>query len=386
MLQSIYFKNLNGLRFIAAFFVILHHTDEGLLNLGHTTGDSFHFPLVFGPLAVRFFFVLSGFLITYLLFDEKQRTGHIKVKAFYMRRILRIWPLYYLVAVLALFVLPHIGFFNIPPYWETLQQNYLLKILLLIFFIPNVLFSMYPQYILPYGDQLWSIGVEEQFYLIWPLLIRRAKNYPAVFLSIIVIFAALSNNLIAGIMTELVHLRLFYISHHVWHMATDINTFFSGWANFQIDSMAIGAMGAYLVFYKKDDILKMLFNPLFTRSTLIIFLASIAMLHHYHLYQYYSVLFIIFILNMALNPANKFNVEYGWLKYLGKISYSIYMLHPIAIVIAIKTVYGLNYQAPAKALQFVVYGLAVVLSIALASASYYLIERTFLRMKNRFAV
>lgn len=385
MSQSIYFKNLNGLRFIAAFFVILHHADENLVILGHSTDSSFHFPLVFGPLAVRFFFVLSGFLITYLLFDEKHRTGHINVKAFYMRRILRIWPLYYLIVILALFILPHIGFFNIPPYWEALQHNYLLKILLLIFFIPNVLYSMYPNYSLPYGDQLWSIGVEEQFYLLWPLLIRKAQNYPAVFLSIIVIFAVLTNNAIASIIGALVNLHVITVYSAAWHIGIAVNNFFSGWANFQIDSMAIGALGSYLVFYKKDNILKMLFNRMFTRSVFVVFLLSIALLHHYHIYLFFSVIFIVFILNMSLNPANRFNVEHPWFKYLGKISYSIYMLHPIAITIAIKLVYAGYLPLAAKPLQFMVYAVAVVLSIGMATLSYYLIERTFLRLKHRFA-
>ncbi|MES2275097.1 MAG: acyltransferase [Bacteroidota bacterium] len=381
-----YFKNLDGLRFIAAFFVILHHTDEGLVILRHATEHSFHFPLVFGPLAVRFFFVLSGFLITYLLFAEQQRTQTINVKAFYMRRILRIWPLYYLIVILALFILPHIGFFNIPPYLETLQHSYLLKILLLVFFIPNVLYSMYPQYSLPHADQLWSIGVEEQFYLIWPLLIKKTKNYPAVFLTIIIAFGILTNNLVLGVLDVLVNMRLINIGSAFWQTGLAINNFFSGWANFQIDSMAVGALGAYLVFFKQSAVLNLLYNKLITRSVFVIFLLTIALLHHYHIYLLFSIIFIIFILNMALNPANKFNVEYPWLKYLGKISYSIYMLHPIAITIAVKMVYALPFQLPAKPLQMLVYPVAVMLSIALATLSYYLLERAFLKMKNKFAI
>lgn len=385
MSKTIYFKNLDGLRFIAAFFVILHHTDEGLMILGKATENSFHFPLVFGPLAVRFFFVLSGFLITYLLLSEKERTGEVNVKAFYMRRILRIWPLYYLIVVLALLILPHIPFFNIPPYIEVLHQNYLVKAVLLVCFIPNVLYSMHPQYSLPYGDQLWSIGVEEQFYLMWPWIIKKTKNYAAVFLTIIIIFGVLTNNMILGIADVLVNMRLIEIHSTAWQILIAINNFFSGWANFQIDSMAIGAMGSYLVFYNKDSLLKVLFNKLFTRTIFVIFLLTIALLHHYHIYLLFSAIFIVFILNMALNPANKFNVEYPWLKYLGKISYSIYMLHPIAITIAIKLVYGLPLHLPAKPTQLLVYPVAVVLSIGLAALSYHLLESTFLRLKNRFA-
>lgn len=89
--------------------------------------------------------------------------------------------------------------------------------------------------------------------------------------------------------------------------------------------MAIGAMGSYLVFYNKESLLKVLFNKLFTWTVFVIFLLTIALLHHYHIYLLFSAIFIVFILNIALNPANRFNVEYPWLKYLGKISYSIYI-------------------------------------------------------------
>lgn len=124
---------------------------------------------------------------------------------------------------------------------------------------------------------------------------------------------------------------------------------------------------------------------MFTRSVFVVFLLSIALLHHYHIYLFFSVIFIVFILNMSLNPANRFNVEHPWFKYLGKISYSIYMLHPIAITIAIKLVYAGYLPLAAKPLQFMVYAVAVVLSIGMATLSYYLIERTFLRLKHRFA-
>lgn len=384
MSKTIYFRNLNGLRFIAAFFVILHHTDENMIIFGHPEG--FAFPKVFGPLAVRFFFALSGFLITYLLLDEKERTQTINVKSFYMRRILRIWPLYYLIVVLALFVLPHTGFFNIPPYLQTLQQGFTMKLVLLVLFIPNVLYAINPEYSIPHADQLWSIGVEEQFYLMWPWIVRRAKNYLLTFILVIFIFSALTDHLIGGILDLLVYLHLTVESSAFYQVGLVVNNFFSGWANFQIDAMAVGALAAYLVFFKKDAVLQVLFNRKFTRSLLVLFLLSVAVLHHYHVYLYFSIIFAIFILNVTLNPANRFNVEHPILKYLGRISYSIYMLHPIAITIAIKSIYAMRAHLRPVELQLIVYVVAIGISIALASFSYHLIEQPFLRMKNRFEV
>ena len=99
---KVYFENLNAIRFIAASFVIVAHI-EFFKKL-------FHLPNFFenevisiiGRLGVVLFFVLSGFLISYLLFVEKKVTKTISVKKFYIRRILRIWPLYFLIILLAL--------------------------------------------------------------------------------------------------------------------------------------------------------------------------------------------------------------------------------------------------------------------------------------------
>ncbi|QEC41955.1 acyltransferase family protein [Pseudobacter ginsenosidimutans] len=100
-----YFKGLNGLRFIAAFLVLMLHAElirvkYGLFNLK----DYSLFNC--GHLAVEFFFVLSGFLITYLLLEEDRDTGTINIKSFYMRRVLRIWPLYYIILIIGLVLIP----------------------------------------------------------------------------------------------------------------------------------------------------------------------------------------------------------------------------------------------------------------------------------------
>ena len=99
-MKKVYFPNINGLRFIAALLVIIHHTEQikdilGLSNYWST-------PIIrsIGGLGVLLFFVLSGFLITFLLLDEESTTGTISIKKFYIRRILRIWPLYYLILIL----------------------------------------------------------------------------------------------------------------------------------------------------------------------------------------------------------------------------------------------------------------------------------------------
>lgn len=93
--MKIYFKNLDGIRFIAALLVILHHAQ---FFKSHFKVDAFSFLneafVSTGRIGVNLFFVLSGFLISYLLLSEQAQTGTINFKNFYVRRILRIWPLY----------------------------------------------------------------------------------------------------------------------------------------------------------------------------------------------------------------------------------------------------------------------------------------------------
>ena len=92
--QKIYFPNLNGLRFIAAFLVIIHHVEQikSISKIENFWG-AIPFIGIIGKLGVILFFVLSGFLITYLLLAEENTFKKISIKKFYMRRILRIWPI-----------------------------------------------------------------------------------------------------------------------------------------------------------------------------------------------------------------------------------------------------------------------------------------------------
>src|SRR6266542_3576212 len=99
------FPGLNGLCAIAAFCVVMQHISDLLIYSGYkdNIGPYFHFILT-GHQSVLLFFVLSGFLITFLLLDEQSNTGNINVASFYKRRALRIGPLYFLIVVLSLYI------------------------------------------------------------------------------------------------------------------------------------------------------------------------------------------------------------------------------------------------------------------------------------------
>jgi peptidoglycan/LPS O-acetylase OafA/YrhL len=228
--DRLYFPGLNGLRFVAAFMVMVSHIeqlkkDENLANLDHLPiiGQS-------GQNGVSLFFVLSGFLITYLLLQEDRATGTIDIRKFYIRRILRIWPLYYLIVGLGFFVLPWCmeasGLQNalITAYWP--------KLILFLLFLPNLAMVAFPQ--VPFTAQVWSIGTEEQFYLIWPLLLKKFKSVlPAV---------------LSGIAIGIILLRksLFILRDHLAESGfrSGLSLFVEFLNTFNIECMAIGGLGA----------------------------------------------------------------------------------------------------------------------------------------------
>ena len=165
-MSKFYFRNLDGIRFIGALMVIIHHIEQNKSVFGIRNAWTNSVIQSIGPLGVNLFFTLSGFLITYLLIHEYNSNKAIDIKSFYIRRILRIWPLYFLLIILGFFLLPLVvpaefNVFNLPNYGQ--------RLLLFCTFLPNV--SYIVNGTTPFVHQLWSIGVEEQFYLVWPLLI-----------------------------------------------------------------------------------------------------------------------------------------------------------------------------------------------------------------------
>lgn len=152
-----YFKGLNALRFFAASLVVLHHTatigkKDGLFDL--CDWGLFRN----GANAVNFFFVLSGFLITFLLLKEHDQTGTISIKQFYLRRVRRIWPLYFLLIIIGTLLLPLafglVGIDYQMPY--TLSQTWYY----FLFFFPILVLFHYGHHFL---EPLWSIGVRKCF-------------------------------------------------------------------------------------------------------------------------------------------------------------------------------------------------------------------------------
>lgn len=374
--NRVYFPNLNSIRFFAALAVIIHHIE--------LTKYWFHQPNiyttsfvggVFGQLGIILFFVLSGFLITFLLLEEQKRTDSISIKKFYIRRILRIWPLYYLIVILGLFVLPKVHFFDVPDISSHVHEHFFSKTLMFLSFFPDLAYAIYEP--VPYAEQSWSVGVEEQFYLIWPLLIAlviRRKKTLSMLIGVIVFYASVK---IAS--------TIAYDMHPENKVFEEIYYF---WNNFCIDCMAIGGIGAYLLFYKKEKVLNVLFNR-YLQIGLYILLAvvtvkglAVPMFN----YEFYALIFVVLILNLAANKRSVLNLEFKPLNYLGKISYGLYMYHNIILVVVLKFVlYYSGVALNSLTGNLIYYGLAISTTILVASLSYRFIERPFIRAKVRYS-
>ena len=347
--------------------MVIGHVE--LLKSYHGFPNHAEHPAIYelGRIAVTFFFVLSGFLITYLLLKEKRDVGRIAVGKFYVRRIFRIWPLYYLTVFLAFVVIPRIDALAIPSLSVAVgnQQGSILALFLLL--LPQVALSLYPPF--PYAEPLWSIGVEEQFYLFWPLLMARFKNALRVAIVITIGGIAVKSAALAYAKTIRDPSRLPFWNHFIDYF------YFN-----RFECMAIGAIGAWLVFERKERILRFLFSKPVQLLTYAITAYVLWTARGKPILQYgaHSVLFCIIILNVAVNERSFLKLRAPVFTLLGNISYAMYLLHEIAIGAMLRLVGPSNTIA--------LYLGSILGTIAIATVAYKFYEAPFLRLKDRFAV
>lgn len=362
---KLYFPNLNGLRFIGAFFVIINHTEQ--MKVFYKIGDGIvsDFAKNIGKLGVMLFFVLSGFLITYLLLFEEKISGKIHAKKFYMRRFLRIVPLYGLLILLAFFLIPSLPFLEVPHLRNPLKDNFTYALLLHVFFIPNLATAIFG--FIPYIAQAWSIGTEEQSYLIWPFLLKKIKKHRLSLMLGIVLFHFIIKILLSNQLSLQIPFR---------------ETIRKFWMHFNIDAIAIGSFFAILL-ANKNAALKFILNINFFYliSCILISLLLLAVKIPYVHYQLYAIFFGIVILNLAVNEKLKTVLEWNVLNYLGKISYGIYMYHFMVLI----PVLVLASKIKTTNTLFI-YSLTLIITVVISSISYYYFESVFLKRKTKYTI
>jgi|HubBroStandDraft_1064217.scaffolds.fasta_scaffold01508_4 peptidoglycan/LPS O-acetylase OafA/YrhL len=368
-----YRPELDALRFVAFLCVFACHALP-FPGSGHAT--SFEGPAwrlmqtirESGNFGVSLFFVLSAYLITELLRREKLATSDINLKAFYVRRILRIWPLYFFMLLLCWVLGPFVSFLHMEPG----------QVLANLFFYGNWYIAAHFGSALALS-YLWSISVEEQFYIAWPSIVKFADRTRA------------SPLLVPGACIPLTLAAIAILTQHRQHL--DVTVWLNSVVQFQF--FALGAIFAFALRGEAPKISRRTRIALWIGGAGSWIVASgvcrikspnaevgpLRMCVGFELVALGCTLFFFGVLGIATKYVPK------PARYLGKISYGLYIFHGIALFITAALRKAAEHGDGSSLLVFASDRvLALVLTILLAALSYKYLETPFLKLKDRFAL
>ena len=338
--------SLYGLRALSITIVILAHLTR--FSIPTNQDVMLRIPIFNGQFGVTVFFLISGFLITFLLLQEEERNGSISLKGFYIRRVLRIFPAYFFLLSIY-FILQLLGYLHIPKAaWITSLT--------------------YTKYLNPraefYTGHAWSLSIEENFYLFWPLILMlgdKVRKDAAAYLVLVVPFIRL------------------YVYLYPVDWINDLSIFT------RIDAIV---MGCYLAIYRNALLARMRshWNALFYGSLFLLFLLPWFELETKS--TYLNLFFVLFggvsgtissILIAIIMLYSVYGPEGLWYKmlnsrifnYIGILSYSLYLWQQLFVL---KTKWWVTHFPQ---------NLACIFLTALFS--YYIIERPFLWLKSKFS-
>lgn len=361
--MKVYFPGLNQLRALAALAVIPGHIEQ--FKDAFKLQTTYWFPIP-GKLGVVLFFALSGFLITTLLLRERRSRGTINLRVFFKRRSLRILPLYFLIITLSFFVFNRISFLQVPvmsaQVYEKMDFGAALLFLLVL---PN-----FVQFIVPYAAHTWSIGIEEQFYLIQPLLMKliggawifSAAMFIVVFLP--EILPAINQYFKAPVLTIFYQPAVYF------------------------GCIAIGSLGAFFYNVSPGVFRRFLFHRATQFVSLFAFVISIVRIsitgdENVIDFRFHAVWFTVFVINSAANDSSFLRINSEVLDQIGKISYGLYIYHPICIGAAIAIAMYFPFATESYvAFNIIIYTLTFGLTFAISAMSYKFFESYFLSLKS----
>ena len=351
-----YYPALDGIRGVAILLVVVYH-NFGFINV-----------FFFGWLGVDLFFVLSGFLITDILLKTLGSKDYLK--NFYIRRVLRIFPLYFVCLILFLVIIPalkiplDVKYYTDNQVWLwTYTQNWLY-----IFKNPDQTNTL---------NHLWSLAVEEQFYLVWPLLILLLKKPKYLLICISLLLAAVLG------------LRLWIWMNHIADLA-----YFNLYTFSRIDGICIGCMIALLQRINPGFLQKYTTAIVLTFAGLNFAFFFINRSYHFAFpylalagYTTFAMMFGLLV-NEAATKKNTFldfifNIPL--LKFFGRISYGFYMLHwPLFLLLSPWLTSFVSKFLSGSMLQIAVATVATLASVLLSWISFRYFERYFLHLKKKF--
>lgn len=365
---------LDGIRGFAVLWVMLYHFLHGAEHHHWLFRGAFAFTN-YGHWGVDVFFVLSGFLITGILYDSRQAGNYFS--AFYARRSLRIFPLYYCV-LLGVFVLTPL-FYEFTPEQDAMaqQQGWLWA------YLGNIAMVFKNAPLFDAGGikllHFWSLAIEEQFYLVWPAVVllfgRRALMGICVAL---VVVAAVSRVWIDRMGIEQPMASFFTLS--------------------RVDGLALGAMAALIVrgalgnlaLHRLARILAIVFAVLLAVTLAVQHKHGFSAMAGHVLAPVRLVLFVAIIVMAVVGPAGglvRGAFSMRWLVFFGKYSYALYVFHYMMLPLFER--YASMELLKAKVGSFIVavairMAVCTVASIVVALLSWHLIEKHFLKLKKYF--
>jgi len=358
-----YHPELDVLRFFAFLMVFCHHAlphdpafwtshgvPEFLARIVAGVGAT-------GAFGVSVFFVLSSYLITELLLREKDLIGTLDVRSFYIRRILRIWPLYFAFLALAV-VLQWI----VPGQHVTWRAGLWFSLLAGNWFI---VFHGFPSSVI---FPLWSVSIEEQFYITWPTVVRRVSEAGMLMIAGLLLAIATASRVYLGV-------------HHVGESDVWCNTFV------QLDPIAIGILTAVLLRGEIPRMSRLLRAALMTAGVTGLALGSIffgikndplttaRIVFGYPSVAIGGALLLLSVLRNRTSGSNRVLI------YLGRISYGLYVFHVLGLLIS-------DHVVPNQTANLLRYALRVAVALAatilMSAISFRWLETPFLGLKQRF--
>ena len=354
---------LDGLRGVAIFLVILHHFWPAV---GPLVGWK---PVIhLGWMGVDLFFVISGFLITGILLDTRGDRGYFR--NYLARRALRVFPLYYLMVITAFIVIP---WAQAGTFWDTEFVQESGSPLWYLFYLGNVreaITGTEPAYILA---PLWSLSIEEQFYLSFPLLVALLERRT--------LAKVLVGMVVLAPVFRTVMLLLFPENERIQYLATPS----------RMDVLALGGLLAIAV----RSGVELPSRKTVGRAFLALFGAGVVVFlidgfdRHNALTRVagYSLVALTFLCVVTWTIQGRGTLStaplrFGPLQYLGKICYGVYLLQRPAEVVLGRLLAWSGFHIDEGAASLIV--LKMLFTFGVASLSWYAFEKPILKLKDRF--
>lgn len=380
--MKVYFKNLDAIRFIAALLVILHHGQYFKAEQGVSSWPWMDYILKdTGRMGVNLFFVLSGFLISYLLFKENSEKGHIHFKNFYIRRMLRIWPLYLAYGIGMIVLAPWV-FSKLGIDTGIGLETTIVNLVFLLLFAVNVQLAFFP-YNKGIVEITWSVCIEEQFYLVWPLLVAAFRNHLKTLFVLMLSIGFLSKLLclVLPYFFPVTSLQLFGINYVLLFD--------------KLELFGTGMFAAWLLFHKDrfPGFFRVALQPavqwvmLLVTALVVFSVAQIPVLSRYYFDHFIHAALFGYLMLLAVAPNSILSLEQPIMKQMGKVSYGIYLFHTPVCQLVMIVFLKLFGNVPGIVIWELMYPIAcVALTCGIAYLSYECFEKYFLRIKSRYAV